>query len=113
MLTGININKETKTLQVTDKSFWGKITAKAYAFNDLYFTYRKRYVYSYRHRFVNRSQPQKNVCIIDCAEKTIAVLEPDEDGWTDVKIRNLVGDLIAAGIKRITEKYNDNEVELF
>jgi hypothetical protein len=109
----IKISFHRQTLEVLSKNWWGKPGTKIYGFNELDFTYRRRYVGRYR-RIFHDTPPggRLNVLFIDTTEKTIAELEPGADGWTDERNRAVALDLQMAGIKRITEKYNDNEVAL-
>lgn len=78
ILKGFTINEEDKTLTTVSKTITGNELRETQLFTNIYFTYRRR--------VVNRgigSMPQfdyKNVCIVDCALKTLLVLEPGNEG---------------------------------
>ncbi len=93
-----------KSITLTNTNLLGSESQDLYKASDLYFTYRKR--------TVSRFQGYRDVCIIDNKIKTIVVLTPDQNGWTDEEIRKIASDLIKIGTKRITEKYSDIEVTI-
>jgi|GEM_PF-6530706 len=109
-LNRIVISDEQGALSVISKNLLGKSLIETQSLKDIDFTYKKRTVNG---GFGSVPQIQrKNVCVIDCPWKTLVVLEPDNDGWTDQSILILVRHLASLGVKRVTEKYNDEEVEI-
>lgn len=109
-LRAIEISDTLESITFENKTLLGKIESETYSFKTVYFTYRGRTVYG---EFGTYPRIQtRNVCIVDCARKTLAVLEPDVDGWTDGSIRVFVQKLKASGVNRVVEKYGDSEVEI-
>ncbi|RFZ82215.1 hypothetical protein DYU05_16490 [Mucilaginibacter terrenus] len=107
----ININNETKTIEFVNKNAFGKVMKEQYQAADIYFSYRKRNISRYQGQgFFHDNRPK--VCIIDTAQKTVGMLMPGKLGWNDKNIAQTCRNMQGIGVKRITEKYSDDEGEL-
>ena len=83
------------------------------SFDEIYFTYRKRFdYYSVGFKKMGYSKEKRNILQIDCDRKTLALLVPEQDGWTNTVIMDLAKTLTTLGVKQISDKYNDNEIAL-
>ena len=110
LLKGFVVNEVDQTITTISETFTGSELRETESFKDLCFTYRRRVVNG---GFVSMPQfDYKNVCVVDCPRKTLLVLEPGNEGWTETAILDFVKQLDSLGIKRVKEKYSDNEVSL-
>lgn len=78
---------------------------------EIYFTYRKRSDF-YGTRRGTFIPDKRKILQIDNKRKTLALLVPGQDGWNDRMISELANNLVAAGVKRVIDKYNSDEIVL-
>ena len=101
----ISLDFENRVMTFIHSNILKSEQIETFSISDISFSYRKRTV-------SKRINDVRNVCIIDNKRKTIVMLTPDQDGWSDTQIKNISTDLVKIGIKRISEKYSDIEAPL-
>lgn len=99
----ITVDPEARTVTFVNKNSLGEVTVDIVAYDQIFFTYRNRQVTRY-----NRG----DVCIIESAKKTYAFLEPGKDGWKDRDIRAISKLLAGQNVRRVTDRYDDKDVDL-
>jgi hypothetical protein len=108
----VTIDSESRSVTFITKSRTSTETDVC-GFDEIYFTYRKRFdYYSVGFKNMGYSKEKRDILQIDCVRKALALLIPEQDGWTNTVIMDLAKTLTTLGVKQISDKYNDNEIAL-
>ena len=107
----VEINIADKLIIVVSKSRTNRLRDEV-PLDEAYFTYKQRFDY-YGTSIANFGFRQpKAILQIECKHKTLALLVPGQDGWSDGMILSLARDLSAAGVKQVVEKDNKAEIPI-
>jgi hypothetical protein len=107
----VEINTDDNLITVVSKSRTNTVTDKI-ALDEAYFTYKKRFDYYGGIENHGIRKKPRSILQIECKRKTMAILVPGQDGWSDGMILSLARDLSAAGVKQVVEKDNKAEIPI-
>ncbi len=107
----VEINIADKLMIVVSKSRTNRVRDEV-PFEEAYFTYKQRFDYYGRSLAHAGLRKPRAILQIECKQKTLALLVPGQDGWSENMIMSLAKDLATAGVKQVVEKHNEAEIPI-